>query len=161
MERRENDGDDYIKSERAEKRLGLPVGITPTDDQLKITADEALNAAYHLEGLDWHRGLTRDMIRACYRELPLGIYLRLPDSKLYASMEAVLHEAGLAPSRAEGDFMGAAPNLPDKESLEDGGPPSWGVQPLVYSAHATLDSGSAEDRQSLLPGEEQGREQVT
>jgi hypothetical protein len=149
------DDDDYIKSDRAEKRLGLPVGMTPTDEQLRISADAALDAAYHLDGLDWRRGLMRDEIRACYQGLPLGIYLRLPDSKLYTSMEAVLHEAGLAPSRAEGDFMGASPNLPDQESLENGGPPGWGLQPLIYSAHATLDSGSAEDRELLLPDDDQ------
>src|SRR5262249_58110887 len=160
MERRD-DGDDYIKSDRAEKRLGLPVGTTPTDEQLKITADEALDAAYHLDGLDWRSGLTRDMIRARYHNLPLGIYLRLPDSKLYASMEAVLYEAGLAPSRAEGDFMGASPNVPDQQSLEDGGPPGWGVQPLVYSVHATLESGSAEDRPEPLSDEAQGHEQLS
>src|SRR5260370_12702694 len=105
--------DDYLKSARAEARHGLPVGKVPDKDQLTITADEALDTAYHLEGLDWHTGLTRDQIRAAYRDLPLGIYLRLPDSKRYGSAEEGLHEGGLAPNRAEGTLLGAHPHITD------------------------------------------------
>src|SRR5262249_12628178 len=88
---------------------------------------------------------TRDQIVRQYRELPLGIYLRLPDSKRFESAAEVLHEAGVAPSRAEGDFMGAHPDLPTADSLGDGGPPDWGQQPAVYPANASLESGSATD----------------
>jgi hypothetical protein len=146
--------DDYLKSTRAEARLGLPVGKVPDEDQLTITADEALDAAYHLEGLDWRPGPTRDQIRAAYSALPLGIYLRLPDSKRYGSAEEVLHEAGLAPSRAEGDFLGANPNLPD--AVDDGGPPDWGPQSGTYEQGEPLESGSATDTEGLLPGDEPG-----
>lgn len=147
-----NPRDDYLKSARAEARLGLPVGKVPDKDQLTVTADEALDAAYHLEGLDWRSGLTRDQIRAAYSTLPLGIYLRLPDSKRYGSAEEVLHEAGLAPSRAEGDFLGAHPNLPD--AVDDGGPPDWGAQSGTYAQGESLEGGSATDTGGLLPGEE-------
>lgn len=147
--------DEYLKSDRAEARLGLPVGRVPDEEQLTITPDEALEAAYALEGLDWTHGLTRDEIRAHYRELPLGMYLRLPDSKHFTSAAEVLHEAGVAPSRAEGDFMGAEPDLPDAE--EDGGPPAWGDQSGVYAKDATTSSGSAMDTEGRSRGMNRGR----
>ena len=115
--------DEYLKSDRAEARLGLPVGRVPDEAQLTITPDEALEAAIALEQFDWSHGLTRDELRARYAALPLGMYLRLPDSKRFESAAEVLHEAGGAQSRAEGDFMGAEPDLPDAE--EDGGPAAW------------------------------------
>ncbi len=143
--------DDYLKSDRAEARLGLPVGRVPDEAQLTITPDEALEAAYALEHFDWSHGLTRDDLRALYSALPLGLYLRLPDSKRFGSTEEVLHEAGVAPSRAEGDFLGANPNLPD--AAEDGGPPAWGEQSGVYAKHDAAEGGSATDEEGLLPGE--------
>jgi len=153
-----NQRDDYIKSPRAERRLGLPADQAAGGDQLAVTEEDALEAGARLERLDWGRGLTRDEIRLRYRELPLGIYMRLPDTKRYHSAMEVLHEAGVAPSRAEGDFMGANPNLPDAES--DGGPPAWGDQSGVYARPAATieQSGSATDTEGLLPGETQGRE---
>ncbi len=143
--------DEYLKSARAEEKLGLPVNRVPDEEQLTITPDEALEAAYALEGLDWRQGLTRDELRARYSDLPLGLYLRLPDTKKFHSVEEVLHEAGVAPSRSEGDFLGAHPDLPDAE--EDGGPPAWGDQSGVYAKGEVAESGSAMDEEGLLPGE--------
>jgi hypothetical protein len=143
--------DDYLKSDRAEARLGLPVGRVPDEAQLVITPDEALEAAIALEQLDWRHGLTRDELRAQYAALPLGLYLRLPDSKRFGSAAEALHEAGVAPSRAEGDFMGARPDLPD--ATEDGGPPAWGDQSGVYAKHEAAQGGSAMDDDGLLPGD--------
>jgi hypothetical protein len=100
----------------------------------------------HLAELDWQRGLTRDQIRRRYRELPDIIYLRLPDSKRFKSPEEVLRTAALARSRAEGEFMGAEPELPEQESLDEGGPPAWGGDPL-FSPGAILDTGIAEVRE--------------
>ena len=145
--------DDHLKSDRVEARLGLPVGYVPDDEQLALTEDDALEAAYQLEELSWHAGLTRDAIRAACHDFPLSIYLRLPDSKRYGSAEEVLREAGLARSRSEGDFMGANPNLPDAE--DDGGPPAWGPQSGIYSKGDVAQGGSATDTEGLLPGETQ------
>lgn len=150
--------DDYIKRNR-------PVGNVPTpsesDEARHITPDEALDTAYHLEGVRWgEHGLTRDEIRRQYAQLPLGIYLRLPDSKRFTSPAEVLHEAGVAPSRAEGDFMGAHPDVPAEESVEDGGPPDWGEQPSVYPEGASIQSGSATDSDELLPGDNPDEGQV-
>jgi hypothetical protein len=156
--------DDYIKARD-------PVGNVPVpqdgDAGLRVTEDEALDAAVAFEGLDWSKGLTRDEIKRHYRDLPLGIYLRLPDSKRYTSPAEVLHEAGVAQSRAEGDFLGANPDIPAEESASDGGPPGWGQQSGVYAVGAsnsggahtagtTIEGDSAEDREGLLPGEEPG-----
>jgi hypothetical protein len=144
--------DDYIKARD-------PVGDVPVppdrdgDDRLRITDDQALDTAYALEGMDWSKGLTRDDILRRYRELPLGIYLRLPDSKRFASSGEVLHEAGVAASRAEGDFLGANPDIPAEDSVGDGGPPDWGQQPAVYPIGASIEGGSAEDDEGLLPGD--------
>lgn len=142
--------DDYIKG--SGKGIHAPVPENG-DAGLLVTQEQALNAAIALEAMDWSRGLTRDEIRRRYKELPVGIYLRLPDTKRYSSADDVLREAGIADSRAEGDFLGANPNIPAEESLGDGGPPAWGQQPAVYSPGATIDSGSAEDRDGLLPGD--------
>jgi hypothetical protein len=142
--------DDYIKARD-------PVGSVPVpqdDAALRVTEDQALETAYALETMDWSKGLTRDQIKRKYRELPLGIYLRLPDSKRFTSPAEVLREAGVAASRAEGDFLGANPNLPSEESISDGGPPDWGQQPAVYPARASVEGGSAEDVEGLLPSDE-------
>ncbi len=142
--------DDYIKARD-------PVGNVPVpaegDAEIRVTEEEELDAALALQRLDWSKGLTRDQIKREYRDLPLGIYLRLPDSKRYSSATEVLHEAGIAPSRAEGDFLGANPDIPAEDSLGDGGPPDWGEQSGVYPIGASLDSGSAEDTEGELPGD--------
>ena len=143
--------DDYLKSDRVEARLGLPVGRVPDADQLTITADEELEAAIALEQMNWQHGLTRDELRAQYPAMPLGMYLRLPDSKRFTSAAEVLHEAGVALSRAEGDFMGAHPDLPNAK--DDGGPPAWGDQSGVYTKGEAAESGSAMDAEGAQKGD--------
>ncbi|HEX8032575.1 MAG TPA: hypothetical protein VF510_01945, partial [Ktedonobacterales bacterium] len=155
--------DDYIKSESVERSLGLtgdeqPVANDETELQLHMTREEVLQAARALARLDWRHGLTRDQIRRAYHHLPLGIYLRLPDSKHFTSVGEVLHEAGVASSRAEGDFMGATPDYPDEESVADGGPPGWGDEDPLYHVNAQIDGGSAEDSEGPQPGDTQGSE---
>jgi hypothetical protein len=135
--------DDYIKSHRPIGRVRPPED--GDKDALHVSADEALDAAIRLEDLNWGHGLIRDQILRQYPELPLGIYLRLPDSKRFDSAVEVLHEAQVGPSRAEGDFLGANPDVPTEESIEDGGPPDWGQQSGVYAVGAHLNSGSATD----------------
>jgi hypothetical protein len=98
-----------------------------------------------LSELTWGDGLTRTQIRHKYRALPHSVYLRLPSSKRYRSPDEVLREAGMARSRAEGDFMGADPDLPEAEAREEGGPPAWGPDP-IFTPGASVDSASAEDR---------------
>lgn len=124
----------------------------PRDTSAKapdITADELRSTARALERLPWgEAGLTRDQVRRAYRELPRAIYLRLPASKRYTFAREVLHDAGFAQSRAEGEFLGAHPDIPEAESLGDGGPPAWGPPPL-FSVGGVEDGGSAEDRAVL------------
>ena len=108
--------------------------------------DELRAAAAHLAQLDWAQGLTRNDIKAAYPAFPHPIYLLLPDSKRFRSPEEVFLAARLAPSRAEGDFLGATVDIPAKTSVEEGGPPSWGESPLVTPG-GVIDSGSAEDRE--------------
>lgn len=96
--------------------------------------------------LDWARGLTRNDIKAAWPDFPQPVYLRLPDSKRFTSPRAVLHAARIAPSRAEGDFLGAQPGIPTALSLEEGGPPGWGNSPLVTPG-GVIDAGSAEDKE--------------
>lgn len=149
--------DDYVKADD-------PIASTPArtggDEALHVTQEQALDTAIALEDIAWGDGLTRDQIRRKYRNLPTGIYLRLPDSKRFHSAAEVLHEAGVYQSRAEGDFMGAHPDLPTQDSIEDGGPPDWGNQPAVYPPGASVRSGSATDEEGLLPGDnpEEGQE---
>jgi hypothetical protein len=121
-------------------------GVVPA-----VTPDEALEALETLDGLDWSHGLTRDQIRRRYRQLPETIYLRLPSSKHYTSALEVLHDAGLAPSRAEGEFLGANPDLPESDSIGDGGPPAWGGDPIFNGD--VQEGGSAEDTEGLEEGE--------
>ena len=130
-------------------------GVTPeTSEQpsaLVITRQEAQDAVVALTQLDYgDEGLTRNDIRKQYKGLAPGIYLRLPSSRRFTSAQDVLHAASLAPSRAEGEFLGEDPDLPEAESLADGGPPAWGPTPLT-TIDATEDSGSAEDRSTLQP----------
>lgn len=155
--------DEYIKSEKVERRLGLigdeqPLATDEAELQLHLTREEVRRAATALARLDWTHGLTRDQIRLAYRDLPLGIYLRLPDSKHLGSVGEVLHEAGIAASRAEGDFMGANPDYPVAASLADGGPPGWSDEDPLFIANAQIDGGSAEDNERLQPGETEERE---
>jgi hypothetical protein len=103
-----------------------------------------------LAQLDWTRGLTRNDLKASSPSFPRELYLRLPDSKRFHSPAEVLRTAWLAPSRAEGDFLGAGPNIPANRSVEEGGPPAWGESPLVTPG-GTIDSGSAEDREEPAP----------
>jgi len=140
--------DDYIKRLATRVRLHLPGTETPSqiETTLKLTDDEALEAIIHLCELDWSKGYTRDDLRAANPELPLAIYLRLPDSKRFTSTGEVLHEAGLASSRAEGDFMGAKPDYPAEQSVADGGPPGWGTDDALLEGELAIDGGSAEDR---------------
>jgi hypothetical protein len=141
--------DSYIKTPAARARLRLPPtkeSVASIEPELKLTEDEAVEAALYLEELDWKRGLTRDDVRTGYRELPLAIYLRLPDSKVFTSAEEVLHAASLAASRAEGEFMGAKPDYPAEQSVADGGPPGWGADVAVLGGEYAIDGGSAEDR---------------
>lgn len=122
-----------------------------SEEQRQSEATEAMMQA--LYALDWGAGLTRNQIRRRYRGLPREIYLRLPASKHYYSSDEVLHDVETARSRAEGDFLGPAPDLPEAESLSEGGPPAWGPDPL-FTPGGAVDGGSAEDRGSPPePGE--------
>jgi hypothetical protein len=98
-------------------------------------------------------GLTRDQIRKRYRDLPEELYLRLPASRRFHSAEDTLRQAGSSESRAEGDFMGAQPNIPEAESVADGGPPAWGGDPLL-TRDAVEDGGSGEDMRDLTTDED-------
>ena len=154
-----SDRDGYIKRPAIRARLHLPPAQEPAfaiEPELKLTEDEVLEAAIYLEDLDWSRGLTRDDVRADYQHMPLAIYLRLPDSKIFTSAGDVLYEAGLAPSRAEGDFMGPRPDYPADQSVADGGPPGWGEDDSLLKGEFAIDGGSAEDRavDSLAEGDD-------
>lgn len=144
--------DDYIKTRNARSRAPVP----PDGDAsqtLRLTPEQTLDAAIALDALSWGSGLTRDQIARKYPALPEAIYLRLPDSKRYMSAAEVLREAGVAASRAEGEYLGANPDIPAEESVGDGGPPDWGQQPAVYNSTVSVDGGSAEDTEGLLPGD--------
>ncbi|MBF6592074.1 MAG: hypothetical protein IVW57_16315 [Ktedonobacterales bacterium] len=120
--------------------------------QLALTPDDVRATAEALAHLNWGEGLTRIQIRRRYRSLPQAIFLRLPDSKRYSSVAEVLHDVGIAASRAEGEFLGPNPDIPEAESLAEGGPPAWGPSPL-YTIGGTQDSGSAEDMTGLVEGD--------
>lgn len=114
--------------------------------ELAVSPEEERAAIAALRQLPWgEEGMTRDMIRKRYRALPLGMYLRLPSSKHYTSAEQVIHDATIARERAEGEFLDEDPNVPEAESLADGGPPAWGPTPL-FTPGGVIDGGSAEDR---------------
>jgi hypothetical protein len=153
MSKRERDK--YIKDWDERFRAGMPAEVPANEDALLLTPDQILDAVISLRALDWGTGLDRDEIRRAYPGLPLAIYLRLPDSKRYLYAGEVLHEAGAALSRAEGDFLGPDPDIPAHESVEDGGPPGWGQQPGIYRVPPTIDGGSAEDTEGLVLGEEE------
>src|SRR6185437_12156539 len=78
--------------------------------------EELRTLSNHLAQFDWTRGLTRNDIRAVYPDFPQQLYLLLPDSKRFSSPQEVFFAARLAPSRAEGDFLGAAPIIPARRT---------------------------------------------
>lgn len=143
-------GDDS-KTQQTESRTPDSAG---DEDAPRLTPEQLLEVTIALEALDWRAGLTRNQMRRRYRALPPAIYLRLPASKRFTSAAEVLHQAGAAESRAEGEYLGANPNIPAEASIADGGPPDWGRQPAVYDASASINGGSAEDTEELLPGEQ-------
>jgi hypothetical protein len=116
----------------------------------QMPVDEFETAILHLMELDYGQdGLTRDQIRKHYRGLPEAIYLRMPSSRRFLTAEEALRDVVEARSRAEGDFLGAQPDIPEQASVEDGGPPAWGGDPL-FTLDGVEDGGSAEDTQGLL-----------
>lgn len=125
-------------------------GQEPPDPAL--TPEDVRLAARALGQLDFGSGLTLTQIRRRYRALPGAIFLRLPDSKRYTSTAEVLHDAGLAASRAEGEYLGAHPDLPEAESLDEGGPPAWGPDP-IFTVGGVEQSGSGTDTQGLEEGD--------
>jgi len=132
--------------------LQTPKPQAEPDALAQFSNDELETAALHLMELDYGTdGLTRDEIRKRYRELPEALYLRMPSSRHFLSAEEALRDALDARSRAEGDLLGAQPDLPERESLEDGGPPAWGGDPL-FTRDAVEDGGSAEDTEGLFQG---------
>lgn len=119
-----------------------------------ISVDSMETLALRLMELDYGPdGLTRDQLRRRLKDLPEALYLRLPASRHYLDASAVLRDAGSAPSRSEGDFLGPNPGIPDAESVDDGGPPAWGPTPLL-TRDGVEDSGSAEDTAERAPADE-------
>ena len=96
-------------------------------------AEEALHAL--LEHLDFGpHGLTRHEIRDRAPRLPADIYLRLPDSKRFRSVEEILDQTGWhSLARAEGEFVDPLDSVPSAGATGDGGPPAWGESPLIAS----------------------------
>ncbi len=129
------------------------------DALAQISADELETVSLHLMELDYGaEGLTRDQIRKRFHDLPEAIYLRMPASRHFLTAAEALRDVAFSRSRAEGDFLGARPDIPDAESVADGGPPAWGGDPLL-TIDAVTDGGSAEDTQglSLAESEEAGQ----
>ncbi len=120
-----------------------------------ISASDLETLTLHLMDLDFGSdGLTRDQLRRHIKDLPEALYLRLPSSRHYRDAASVLRDAGSAPSRSEGDFLGPNPDIPEEESLDLGGPPAWGTTPLL-TRDGVEDSGSAEDTDERAPGDEE------
>lgn len=119
---------------------------------LALTTEVVTQVARALAPLDWRQGLTRHQIRRKVPGLPRAIFLRLPDSKHYSSVGEVLHDAGVAASRAEGEFLGSDPEIPEAELLAEGGPPAWGPSSL-YTVGGVVDGGSAEDNTGTIQGD--------
>ncbi len=123
------------------------------EERLVLTPSEIEATAQALGQMDFgDDGLTRDEIRAHYHALPRAIYLRLPASKHFIHAGEVLQEAEIAPSRAEGEFLGAHPDLHEAEVIEEGGPPLWGPTPL-FTPGGVVHGGSTEDTEGLEEGE--------
>ena len=141
-------------SKRSERSLPgyqqTPLPQAAPDALTQFSNDELETVTLRLMELDFGEdGLTRDQIRKRYRELPEAIYLRMPSSRHFLSAEEALRDALDARSRAEGDLLGAQPDLPERASVEDGGPPAWGGDPLL-TRDAVEDGGSAEDTEGLF-----------
>jgi hypothetical protein len=121
--------------------------------RLALTPHEIEAAARALSQMDFgHEGLTRDELRARYPAMPKPVYLRLPSSKHFINALEVLQEAEIAPSRAEGEFIGAHPDLHEAEVIEEGGPPLWGPTPL-FTPGGIMHGGSLEDTGEREEGE--------
>jgi hypothetical protein len=85
-----------------------------------------------LERLDFSRGLTRDDVRQRMPHLPNEIYLELPASKRYHSVDELVRDAVNAGYRAEGEVVPEDFDLFDSHGAEsDGGPSAWGDDPIV------------------------------
>ncbi len=120
-----------------------------------ISAGDLETLALRLMDLDFGpNGLTRDQLRRHLKGLPEALYLRLPARRRYHSAAAVLRDAGSAPSRSEGEFLGPSPDIPEEESLDAGGPPAWGPTPLL-AVEGAENSGSAEDTTEFTPTDEE------
>lgn len=154
---------------RSEKHLPgyqqTPKPQADPDALTQMTHDELETVMLRLMELDYGEdGLSRDQIRKRYHDLPEVIYLRMPSSRHFRTAEEAMRDVLDARSRAEGDYLGADPTIPDQQSVEDGGPPAWGGDPL-FTMDGTLEGGSAEDTQGLTvaSAEEsaQGDERVT
>lgn len=102
-----------------------------------------------LEMLDWGHGLTRNDVRAIIPDLPLALYLHLPDSKRFTNPHALIEAIASSRRRADGEFPNEdIPDLPDDQTLRDhGAPPAWGNDPLLMGQ--IIESGSATDTQGL------------
>lgn len=138
-------------AQRANANPGGPAQGTPTGPrpELEVTPEVLRATADALATLDWsHGGLNREQIKKRVPRLAPAVYLRLPATKHFASPAEVMHDVGDAQSRAEGEYLGANPDIPEAESLEEGGPPAWGGDPL-YSIGGVENSGSAEDTEGL------------
>ena len=93
--------------------------------------------------LEWgEHGLTRHELRDAWPEFPQEVYLRLPDSKRYTSVDDVLHEAGHSFARAEGEFIAADDETPTDGAVADGGPPAWGPDPIINASGGVNEGGS-------------------
>lgn len=123
------------------------------DALAQLSADELETVMLRLMELDYgDEGLTRDQIRKRFRDLPEAIYLRMPSSRHFLTAEEAMRDVRFFRSRAEGDFLGAQPDIPSADSVADGGPPAWGGDPLL-TIDAVTDGGSAEDTQGLMLSE--------
>ncbi len=119
------------------------------DALTQLSADDLETVMLRLMEIDYGEdGLTRDQIRKRYRELPEVIYLRMPSSRHFVNADEAMRDVLDARSRAEGEYLGAQPDIPDADSVGDGGPPAWGGDPLL-KVDAVEDGGSAEDTQGL------------
>lgn len=112
----------------------------------QFTHDDLETVMLRLMELDYSKGgLTRDRIRKKYHDLPEAIYLRMPSSRHFLSAEEAMRDVFDAHSRAEGEYLGDHPSIPEAASVADGGPPAWGGDPLL-EIDAVEDGGSGEDR---------------
>ena len=119
------------------------------DALTQLSADDLETVMLRLMEIDYGEdGLTRVQIRKRYRELPEVIYLRMPSSRHFLNADEAMRDVLDARSRAEGEYLGAQPDIPDADSVGDGGPPAWGGDPLL-TVDAVEDGGSAEDTQGL------------